>query len=161
MSATEFALSVGAPDEDDVLRDAEPDRWSARFDEFAMSEGAEEAASLRLAQLRADAGVSVTTLVVPGGTIVWWSTKASADRPAEAGQFRCARPTSSPLPPRHGVKAEGVGGGAVRTTFLHCPPRMSRARNAVCLRASGGEDFPRLWRPPLLSPPLFPMLDSL
>ena len=89
MSAAEFAPPVGASDEDDVLRDAEPDRWSARFDEFAMSEGAEKAASLRLAQLRADAGVSVTTLVVPGGgTIVWWSTKASADRPAEAGQFR-------------------------------------------------------------------------
>ena len=87
MSAAEFALPVGAPDEDDVLRDAEPDHWSTRFDEFAMSEGAEKAASLRLAQLRADAGVSVTTLVVPGGTIVWWSTAASADRPAEAGQF--------------------------------------------------------------------------
>ena len=88
MSAAEFAPPVGAPVEDDVLRDAEPDRWSTRFDEFAMSEGAEKAASLRLAQLRADAGVSVTTLVVPGGMIVWWSTAASGDRPAEAGHFR-------------------------------------------------------------------------
>ena len=96
MSAAEFALPVGAPDEDDVLRDAEPDHWSARFDEFAMSEGAEKAASLRLAQLRADAGVSVTTLVVPGGTIVWWSTAASADRPAEAGQFTSSRAIDTP-----------------------------------------------------------------
>ena len=94
MSAAEFAPPVGAPVEDDVLRDAEPDSLSARFDEFAMGEGAEKAASLRLAQLRADAGVSVTTLVVPGGTIVWWSTISSADRPAEAGHFNtriCSR----------------------------------------------------------------------
>ena len=88
MSAAEFALPVRASDEDDVSRDAESDSWSDRFDEFAMSEGDEEAARLRLAQLRADAGVSVTTIAVPGGgTIVWWSTSASADRPADAGQF--------------------------------------------------------------------------
>ena len=88
MSAAGLALSEGASDEDDVLRDAESDSWSDRFDEFAMDEGAEEAALLRLAQLRADAGATVTTIAVPGGgTIVWWSTSASADRPAEAGQF--------------------------------------------------------------------------
>ena len=79
---------MGASDEDDVLRDAESDSWSDRFDEFAMGEGAEKAARLRLAQLRADAGVSVTTIDVPGwGTLVWWSTLASADRPAESGRF--------------------------------------------------------------------------
>ena len=91
MSIARLALPVGASNEDDVLRDAESDSWSDRFDEFAMSEGDEEAASLRLAQLRADAGVSVTTLVVPGGTIVWWSTAASGDRPAEAGHFTVVR----------------------------------------------------------------------
>ena len=84
MSTAGLAPPVGASDEDDVLRDAESDSWSDRFDEFAMGEGAEEAARLRLAQLRADAEVSVTTIAVPGGgTIVWWSTSASADRPGE------------------------------------------------------------------------------
>ena len=124
MSIAGLAPPVGASDEDDVLRDAEPDHWSARFDEFAMSEGAEEAASLRLAQLRADAGVSVTTLVVPGGTIVWWSTAASGDRPAEAGHFmvrthRIPTETSEPsetLPAelcrmRAGIASAGAAGG--------------------------------------------------
>ena len=87
-----LAPPVGASDEDDVSRDTGSDNWSDRFDEFAMGEGDEEAASLRLAQLRADAGVSVTTIALPGGDVmVWWSTPTKGDRPAEAGHFSVGR----------------------------------------------------------------------